>query len=181
MKSSDMSINEYFAHMGVKEASHIEVTYKDGKKVALDGMVALMWWRTIHHLMKDNEDYYEKDVYRFRPLDAEGKLEPLSLKEMIHIHVWSTHICSFAGHMRTTSPTYTEIISHGEAALPAILEYLRDNHSGMNVILLLDDIVKDTQAIYNPEPIEGTAFAKYSVKDCVAAWLAWGRQKNYIK
>jgi hypothetical protein len=98
---------------------------------------------------------------------------------MIAEHDWSTGFCSVAGHMRRASSTHQAIVKQGEAALPAILEYLRDYGGGMNIVLLLTDIAKTSP--YQPEPVGTTGIAKYAVKDCRQAWLDWGIEKGYIK
>jgi hypothetical protein len=185
--TAKMSLAEYFAYRGIKEAEKIEVTYADGTKVALDGHVAMMWWRTTHFLWKeDPTDGRRKDVYVFRAVDENGNLAPLTIPEMIEAHVFSTGICSFAHHMRTVSPTYKDIIALGDAALPAILEHLRDKDGGMNVILLLEDITKDKSYMvghspYTPSMTAVPGFAAYKVTDCRTAWIEWGKRYKYIK
>lgn len=174
-----MSLSEYFTHRGLKEARRIEVTYEDGSKVAIEGNVALMWWRLVHLLWRDMDNVRHEDVYMFRPVDKDGKLPPYTLKEMIEIHDWSTGICSFPGHMRNTSPTYKDIVNQGEAALPAILEYLQEKGGGMNIILLLEDI--SHALAYEPETIVQGALVGYNVEKCVKAWVNWGKKKKYIK
>jgi hypothetical protein len=67
----------------------------------------------------------------------------------------------------------------GAAALPSILQYLKNHKGGMNVMLLLQDIVKESP--YTPEQIKGTAFAKYNVSDYRQAWLNWGTTKGYLQ
>jgi hypothetical protein len=174
----NMSIAEFFKHKGMQEAIKVEVTYEDGTKVALDGQVALMWWRLIHIYWKDHPNMRHEGVYKFRPVDKDGILPPLTIPEMIEQHDWGTGFCSFAGHMRRASPTYKDIVALGEKALPAILEYLRDNHAGMNIVLLLEDIAKTSP--YKPEAV-APGMVGYQVKDCAISWLEWGKQNNYIK
>jgi len=172
-----MSVAEYFAHKGLKEADRVEVTYEDGTKVAVTGKVALMWWRMAHILWKDLEDLRHDDVYKFRPVDADGNVEPPTLPEMIELHDWSTGICSFPGHMRSISPTYKEIVALGDKALPAILEYLRDKGGGMNIVLLLQDITQTSPY----KPLVGPHFVGYKVDDCIKSWLQWGKKNKHIK
>jgi hypothetical protein len=176
--TKNLSIAEYFKLKGLRDAKRIEVTYEDGSKVAIEGPVASSWWRFVHILVRDAERS-RPDVYNFRPVDAAGNLRSLTLEEMIAEHDWSTGFCSLAGHMRKASSTYEAIIKQGEAALPAILEYLRDNGCGMNIVLLLTDIAKTSP--YIPEPVGATGIAKYAVKECRQAWLDWGMEKGYIK
>lgn len=177
--TAKMSLAEYFAYKGIKEATRIEVTYEDGTKVALDGHLALMWWRTAHFYQKeDTSDRRDKDVYVFRAVDDSGKLAPLTIPQMIEAHVWGTGICSFAHHMRSISPTYKDIMALGDKALPDIFKYMQGNPCGMNVILLLEDITKTSP--YHPEAV-APGFVGYKVKDGVSAWLEWGKRNNYIK
>jgi hypothetical protein len=185
--TAKMSLAEYFAYRGIKEAAKVEVTYEDGTKVALEGHTALMWWRTMHFLCKeDPTEGTRSDVYVFREVDKDGKLAPLTIPQMIEAHVFSTGICSFPGHMRSLSPTYKDIIALGEAALPDILEHLRSNVSGMNVILLLEDITKNLPFMvghhpYTPSATAAPGFVAYKVTDCRTAWIEWGKRYKYIK
>jgi hypothetical protein len=173
-----LSLFEYFKLKGLKEAQHIEVTYEDGSKVALDGRIAMMWWRGINMLLMDNPDYINS-IEKFRPIDEKGNLiTPKTLPELIEEHDWSTGFCSFAGHMRGCSSTYGEIMKYGEKALPDILEYLRQKKGGMNIVLLLEDITHTSP--YEPEKIGETGFVGYKVGDCIDAWLKWGIKKGYI-
>ena len=176
--TKNLSIAEYFKLKGLRDAKRIEVTYEDGSKVAIEGPVASSWWRFVHILVRDAERS-RPDVYNFRLVDAAGNLRSLTLEEMIAEHDWSTGFCSLAGHMRRASSTYDAIIKQGKAALPAILEYLRDNGCGMNIVLLLTDIAKTSP--YTPEAGGATGIAKYAVKECRQAWLDWGMEKGYIK
>lgn len=172
-----MSLSEYFQSQELKEAFRVDVTYEDGTKVALEGKVALMWWRLVHILLRDTQ-LRHPNVQKFRLVDKNGNLAPLTLSQMIEEHDWSTGICSFPEHMRHCSTTYNEIVKQSVLALPAILEYLRDHNVGMNIILLLEDITKTSP--YKPEPIKGTEFVGYKVKDCVDMWLKWGVEQGYI-
>ena len=103
----------------------------------------------------------------------------MSNQELIKAHHDGTGFCSVMSHMRSASPTYKEIISKGKEILPDILKYLKDNKSGMNIILLLQDIVKVSP--YQPEEIVETRFAGYIVADARKAWIDWGVKEGLIK
>jgi len=174
----NLSLAEYFKLKGLKEAKRVEVICEDDSKLAIDGRIAMMWWRGINILVRDNPDYINP-IEKFRPIDKDGNLiTPKTLPELIEEHDWSTGHCSFAGHMRACSSTYKDIIKQGEEALPDILEYLREKGGGMNIILLLEDITKTSP--YKPEKIGETGFVGYKVSDCVDAWLKWGFKRGYI-
>ncbi len=96
--------------------------------------------------------------------------------KLIEEHVRSTGPCSLITHMRRVSTTYAQLIGLGQQALPDILEYLRDNNAGMNVILLLTDISGEHP--YTPVVEDG--FAKYHVPTAREAWLQWGRENKLI-
>ena len=176
--TKQLSLFDYFKLKGLKEAKRIEVTYDDDSKVALDGRTAMMWWRGVHILLMDNPNYINP-IEKFRPIDKDGNLiTPKTLPELIEEHVWSTRLLFFAGHMRSCSSTYKDIMKYGEEALPDILEYLREKKGGMNIILLLEDITHISP--YEPEKIGKMGFVGYKVSDCVNAWLKWGFKKGYI-
>jgi hypothetical protein len=99
-------------------------------------------------------------------------------KELIEKHDEGTMICSVMSHMRSASPTYNEIIAKGKIILPDILKYLKDNQSGMNIILLLQDIVKLSP--YQPEEMGETGFGEYIVADARKAWINWGVKEKLI-
>lgn len=96
--------------------------------------------------------------------------------DLIKQHDKGTIYCSLPGHMRNSSPTYNQIIEKGNDIVPDILNYLRDNDGGMNIILLLMDILKFSP--YQPESMDG--MAAYSVLDTATAWINWGIENNLI-
>lgn len=178
MEVSKLSLAEYFKQNGLQEVKHIELILEDGTKVGLDGRQALMWWRQAQNALK-GQNRQPGLAETFRPVQADGTLQPFSIKEMIELHDWSTGYCSFAGHMRKSSMTYTQIMEEGRKAIPSILNYLKKEKAGMNIILLLQDITQTSP--YEPEIIAGTGFAKYTVNDCRQAWLAWGIKNNFCE
>ena len=103
----------------------------------------------------------------------------LEYRELIQKHNEGTRFCSFAGHMRESSPTYNIIIEQGQNIIPDILRYLRDvEHAGMSIILLLEDITHLSP--YNPKQISETEFVSYDVMEAKKAWIEWGIQENLI-
>lgn len=178
LKTPKMSIYDYFNLIGIQDAERIEVTYKDGSKVALEGYPAVIWWRGVH-IREGESDRRDEEISatKFRSVNPDGTLIPRTLEEMLMAHVWSTGCCSFMGHVRSSSVTYSQIIAFGMKAVPEILEFMKNGHRGMNVMLLLWDITKETP--YQPEQSGG--FAKFNVKECSEAWLDWGRKKGFTK
>jgi len=104
--------------------------------------------------------------------------------ELIKKHDEGTSFCSLQHHMRTASPTYKQIIDNGNNIIPDILKYLRDNDGGMNVMLLLWDILKFSP--YQPEEIKNDKgeiikeFVGFKVPEARQAWLDWGVKENLI-
>ena len=103
--------------------------------------------------------------------------------DLIKQHDEGTVYCSFPGHMREVSPTYNQIIEKGHDIVPDILNYLRDNDGGMNIILLLTDILKISP--YKPEQVkskngESTGFVGFDVGEAAQAWINWGIENNLI-
>ncbi len=104
--------------------------------------------------------------------------------ELIKQHDEGTIFCSFQHHMRSSSPTYQQIIAKGKDIVPDVLKYLRDNDCGMSVMLLLWDILK--MSPYEPkkpkingfDEIEG--FVVFDVEDAKQAWIDWGIKENLI-
>ncbi len=101
----------------------------------------------------------------------------MSNQELVKKHDEGTAICSVMSHMRKSSPTYNEIITKGKEILPDILKYLKDNKSGMNIILLLQDITKTSP--YQPDKIE-EGITGYVVADARKAWIDWGAKEKLI-
>lgn len=99
-------------------------------------------------------------------------------KELIKLHDDSTGFCSFANHMRDCSKTYNEIISKGTEIIPDILSYLNDNNQGMNIIMLLEDLIQEHP--YKPEQIDGIGFVSYNVAEARKSWLEWGKNKKLL-
>lgn len=95
--------------------------------------------------------------------------------DLVKAHDESTGMCSLWGHSRRVSKTYPEIMKLGRAALPAILEYLKDN-PGMNIQGLLMDIVGEPPL----KPVREGGFVKYDVGAGAEAWLDWGREQKLI-
>ena len=143
----------------------------------LNGETASRWLAMVEALYQAHP-VENKKPYEFREVQADGTLAPMPVEDLVTCHVWSTGFCSFARHMRSASSTYKDIIKLGTAALPAILTHLRNEGGGMNVMLLLSDITKESP--YTPEQIRGTSFAKYKVSDYRQAWITWGIAKKYI-
>ena len=105
--------------------------------------------------------------------------------DLIEQHENGTKFCSFMVHMRTASPTYTQIMRKGHSIIPDILRYMQNNpeHSGMSIMLLLWDILNLLP--YEPEKVTnnkgqvvpGMAF---TVKDAVKSWIDWGIKEGHI-
>jgi hypothetical protein len=95
--------------------------------------------------------------------------------ELIRAHDEGTGLCSFAQHMRNSSPTYQAILARGEAAAPVILQYLKETDGGMNIILLLMDMFPNEKPY---TPVTEGGFAKFDVEDCRKAWLEWGGKRH---
>jgi len=98
--------------------------------------------------------------------------------ELIKQHDSDTGGCSVFGHMQKASSTYKEIIAKGENIVIDLLEYLRANNSGMNIILLL--YVITGQAPYHPQRIGDSMIGSYKVGEARTAWLNWGKENKYI-
>lgn len=98
--------------------------------------------------------------------------------ELIKLHDDSTQMCSVAHHMRSCSKTYNEIISKGTDIIPDILAYLNNDNQGMNIIMLLEDLVQEHP--YRPEQIDGIGFVSYNVSEARNAWLQWGKNKKML-
>src|SRR4051812_7263757 len=76
------------------------------------------------------------------------------IADLVAKHNDSTSCCSVAGHMRQCSDSYDEIMQYGRMALPGIFAYMYCKrrvgcYSGMNVMLLLMDIVGESP--YKPQ------------------------------
>jgi hypothetical protein len=87
--------------------------------------------------------------------------------------------------MRTNSSTYGEIIKQGRSIVPDIFLYLKENDdAGMNVMMLLTDILKSSP--YVPEPIKNQDgkeipnFVGYNVHEYKKSWLDWAKAKKII-
>ena len=150
----------------------------EAQTLRLTGATAGQWLEMVEQLF-EAYPVENKLAYRFREVLGDDTLAQLSIEDMVNLHAWSTGFCSFANHMRSASSTYKDIVSLGTEALPAILNYLRNKKGGMNIMLLLSDITKESP--YTPEQIKGTAFAKYNVNDYRQAWINWGINKQYIQ
>lgn len=112
-----------------------------------------------------------------------SKNKAMSYHDLIKIHDQSTRLCSFMHHMRRVSKTYEQIVAEGDVIVPAILAYLRDNNGGMNIMMLLWDILKTSP--YEPEKVstekgEVLGMAAFDVARARQAWLDWGRERNLI-
>jgi len=104
--------------------------------------------------------------------------------KLIRQHDEGTGICSFQNHIRQISPTYKQIIEEGEKIVPAVLTYLRDVNGGMNIMLLLWDILKTTP--YHPKQVKNDkgevvpGFAAFNVHAAARAWINWGIEQGLI-
>ena len=101
----------------------------------------------------------------------------ISNEELIRAHDKGTGFCSAMHHMKSVSPTYTEIISKGKEIVPDILKYLRDNDGGMSIMLLLWEILKISP--YEPEHI-APGFGGYKVSEARQAWIDWGKKQKLM-
>lgn len=104
-------------------------------------------------------------------------------EELIKQHADGTKFCSFQHHMRTSSPTYEQIIAKGKDIVPDILKYLQENNGGMSIMLLLWDILEISP--YQPERIkndkgEYVGMVGFNVLEARKAWIEWGKKENLI-
>lgn len=109
----------------------------------------------------------------------------ISIPDLIKQHDERTRACSVEHHMKSSSPTYKQIISFGEDAVPHILFYLKNNDgAGMNVMMLLTDILNFSP--YTPEKLtddkgeEIKGFVAFSVAEYKQAWIEWGEKNKFI-
>lgn len=97
--------------------------------------------------------------------------------DLIKAHDDGTGYCSVMPHMRNVSPTYAQIMTKGQDILPDILIYLKNNNGGMNIMMLLWDILKTSP--YQPEKLV-EEFATFNVSKAKDAWIKWGQDKKLI-
>jgi len=74
------------------------------------------------------------------------------------------------------SDGYSQLVAIGRKAVPALLTKLQDEPS-MSLMLLLSEITGACPD-YKPE-IEG-GFAKFDVQDYAKAWIAWGKETDFL-
>ena len=108
----------------------------------------------------------------------------ISIPDLIKQHDERTRRCSVEHHMKSLSPTYEQIISFGEDAVPHILFYLKNNRGGMNVMMLLTDILEFSpythEKITDDKGEEIKGFVAFSVAEYKQAWIEWGEKTKFI-
>lgn len=88
--------------------------------------------------------------------------------ELIQQHSNDTKFCSFREHMIKCSTTYNQILSKGKDIVPDLIQYLKREDAGMNIIMLLEEITG--QKPYSPKEVYYGMIA-YSVQECKNKWI----------